>query len=81
MEVEEEIDGIGFGHVIAGPIHVDSFCAADHDFLRLPHLLKTLCNHDTMWGRSNWRWIDLLIFVVLMICINLFKPSRFTLVV
>ena len=25
---------------------IDSFCAADHDFLHLPHLLKTLCNHD-----------------------------------
>jgi len=28
------------------PSSIDSFCAADHDFLRLPHLLKTLCNHD-----------------------------------
>jgi len=25
MEVEEEIDGIGFGHVIAGPIHSRQF--------------------------------------------------------
>jgi len=22
------------------------FCAVDHDFLRLPQLLKTFCNHD-----------------------------------
>jgi hypothetical protein len=25
---------------------LDSFCAANHDFLRLPQLLSTLCNHD-----------------------------------
>ena len=24
----------------------DSFCAAGHDFLRLPQLLDTFCNHD-----------------------------------
>jgi hypothetical protein len=33
------------------PSTVDSFCAADHDFLRLPHLLKTLCNHDYHVGQ------------------------------
>jgi hypothetical protein len=25
---------------------IDSFCEAGHDFLRLPQLLCTLCNHD-----------------------------------
>jgi hypothetical protein len=25
---------------------LDSFCAAGHDFLRLPQLLGTFCNHD-----------------------------------
>jgi hypothetical protein len=25
---------------------LDSFCAAGHDFLRLPQLLDTFCNHD-----------------------------------
>ena len=28
------------------PSTLDSFCAADQDFLRLPQLLRTLCNHD-----------------------------------
>ena len=25
---------------------LQGFCAVDHDFLRLPQLLKTFCNHD-----------------------------------
>ncbi len=25
---------------------LEGFCAVDHDFLRLPQLLKTFCNHD-----------------------------------
>ena len=25
---------------------LQGFCAVDHDFIRLPQLLKTLCNHD-----------------------------------
>ena len=33
------------------PASINSFCAADHDFLRLPHLLKTLCNHDYHVGQ------------------------------
>jgi hypothetical protein len=33
------------------PSTINSFCAVDHDFLRLPHLLKTLCNHDYHVGQ------------------------------
>jgi hypothetical protein len=39
---------VGLASVISRlePSTLDSFCAADHDFLRLPQLLGTLCNHD-----------------------------------
>ena len=39
---------VGLASVISRlePSTLDSFCAAKHDFLRLPQLLKTLCNHD-----------------------------------
>ena len=39
---------VGLSSVMSGlePSTLRSFCAVDHDFLRLPHLLKTLCNHD-----------------------------------
>ena len=39
---------VGLSSVMSGlePSTLHSFCAVDHDFLRLPHLLKTLCNHD-----------------------------------
>ena len=39
---------VGLASVISRlePSTLDSFCAVKHDFLRLPQLLKTLCNHD-----------------------------------
>ena len=39
---------VGLASVISKlePSTLNSFCAAKHDFLRLPQLLKTLCNHD-----------------------------------
>lgn len=39
---------VGLASVISRlePSTLDSFCAAEHNFLRLPQLLSTLCNHD-----------------------------------
>jgi len=39
---------VGLASVISRlePSTLDSFCADEHNFLRLPQLLSTLCNHD-----------------------------------
>ncbi len=33
---------------------LQGFCAVDHDFLRLPQLLKTFCNHDYHVRQIKW---------------------------
>ncbi len=44
----KEGDAVGLDSVVTRlePSTLESFCAESHDFLRLPRLMGTLCNHD-----------------------------------
>ncbi len=44
---------------------LQGFCAVDHDFLHLPQLLKTFCNHD-----YHRRQIKLALDQVALLCGN-----------
>ena len=44
----KERNAVGLDSVISrlDPYTLDSFCTGNHNFLRLPHLMGTLCNYD-----------------------------------
>ena len=44
--MEKEEYWFVLSHVGIEAFYPSRFCAVDHDFLRLPQLLKTFCNHD-----------------------------------